>query len=82
MTEAVETKRRARTLEEREAALQAELTKLRQQARVKDERKIQALLDERVKINDRIVRDQARRANLDQEIGVINLRLGDGATDD
>ena len=70
-------KRKTRTLQEREAKLQAELTQLREQARLKDQLRLKALGDTVSKLDERISALQTKRFAVFTEIGEINERLGD-----
>jgi predicted nucleic acid-binding Zn-ribbon protein len=74
-------KRKARTFEEREAALRAELAKIQQAARVKDEKKLSVLDEQLIKLNKQLQDFQAKRAALVQEINEVKTRLA-GETSD
>ena len=76
-TPAQPAKRKARTLEEREAALQAELNSLRAKARVQDKLKLKALGDKLSKLNTRIEKIETERDELIVQIKEITARLGD-----
>jgi chromosome segregation ATPase len=70
-------KRRARTLEEREAALKAELTKLREQAFLKDTKKLNSLIEKRSKMQAQFQALHLKRQELDTEIEELQQRLSD-----
>lgn len=81
-TPAQPVKRKARTLEEREAALQAELNSLRAKARVKDEAKLAQLEEKLEKMRERFRLLHVQRAEVEAEITEIKLRLGEGGQDE
>lgn len=74
-------KRRTLTLQEREAKLEAELAKLRGQARIKDEKKLAVLIEENDKLQARINDLNAKLRAQALDIAAIRQRL-DGDQDD
>ena len=75
-------KRKARTLEEREAALQAELDNLRTLVRAKDEKRLAVLEEQYRKVHAQVAKVLKKQDELALEIEATRLRLAGGEPSD
>jgi hypothetical protein len=81
-TPAQPVKRKTRTIEERQAKLEAELDKLREQARLKDQLTLTHLKDQQAKLVERIRVLQVKNEKVTDEIREIEVRLHFGDSDE